>query len=248
MKNKIIQKTLKYRGDPMVRDRLSFIKKFLPGYRLQNLKLLDIGFGNGAFINIALDRGYEFYGITYDKEMIDIVKNNFSNKSINLIVADLNKDIHVVKKLVENTTIILMLEVLEHLEDDHNFLDAVVDSMPKDSLLFLTVPNLFYTAVTEDDNGPFPDPDRPYWHKRRGYTFKCIERMINNKASIILTTELSTVSSQRCLGIYRYLCKINKYLGILGALISIVPLKIYSKISSDELSKPPYSLGVVIQK
>ena len=248
MKSNLVQNTLHLRGDPMVRDRLNFIKKFLPAYRMQNCKLLDIGFGNGAFIKIALERGYEFYGITHDKKMIDFVNTNFTSEEINLIKIDLNSNVPILKDLVESSNVILMLEVLEHLENDLKFLETVVDSMQPDSLLFLTVPNLFYSAVTEDDNGPFPDPDRPYWHKRRGYTIKGIEKMLNNKGSIVYTTDLSPVSSQRCLAIYRYLCKFNKYLGIFGALISIVPLKIYSKIVSDEKSKVSYSLGIIFQK
>ena len=66
------RKKLLIHGDPLVLDRWLWICKWLPKTN-EDLSILDVGCGSGAFTINAAARGYKALGLSWDKDIMDKV-------------------------------------------------------------------------------------------------------------------------------------------------------------------------------
>ena len=107
-------------SDTLVIDRWLWISKRLPETR-ENLKLLDIGCGRGAFTIKSALKGYCSTGLTWDL----VSKNKASNFASKLKLREkCNFEVFDVRNLEDykndNFDFILNCENIEHLLDDKN--------------------------------------------------------------------------------------------------------------------------------
>lgn len=99
-----------------------------------NPKIIDIGCGPGQFANMLFDKGVTDYkGIDFSREAIAMAKER--NK---LFAHAFNKDNALTSKIFSNDyNMVVLLEVLEHIENDL----PILDKIKKDSTIIFSVPN-----------------------------------------------------------------------------------------------------------
>jgi SAM-dependent methyltransferase len=99
-------------------------------------KLLDIGCGEGVFVNYAIKKGFDAYGIDFSKEAIDLGKRWYGlNTLFNCSVSELKKAVK-----VSEFDVITFFEVLEHLDKLKEFLSEVKMLLKKDGYIAVSVP------------------------------------------------------------------------------------------------------------
>jgi tetratricopeptide (TPR) repeat protein len=107
---------------------LSWIKE------VHNPKIIDIGCGPGQFANMLFDNGIiDYKGIDFSHEAIAMARER--NK---MFAHAFTKDNALTSKIFSNNyNMVLLLEVLEHIENDL----AVLDKIKKNSTIIFSVPN-----------------------------------------------------------------------------------------------------------
>lgn len=98
-----------------------------------NSKILEIGFGNGAFLGFAREHNYNIEGVEVIDELLYRAKEN------NYIVY---KDLQEIKS-TSKYNLIVLLDVLEHIpkEDITNFLKQLSNLLALNGAVILRVPN-----------------------------------------------------------------------------------------------------------
>jgi 2-polyprenyl-3-methyl-5-hydroxy-6-metoxy-1,4-benzoquinol methylase len=121
------------RGDRFYNIVYNKIIELLP--QEKNIKILDVGCGRGTFIGILLSNNYSnICGIDFSEWCINYCRNKFD--SIPFIKINL-KNILCFKLIIENFSIIISTEVMEHILDDISIIKAI----PKDHIFIFSVPN-----------------------------------------------------------------------------------------------------------
>ena len=111
---------------------IAFVKKIFQKKRIP-LTLIDVGSGSGFFMYELQDAVPEMISKIY---LVDI---GYSEEEI---LATKNQRIEKTKSLpdkIENA-IVVMMDVLEHLEDDHAMLKAIKEKSAGENYFFITVP------------------------------------------------------------------------------------------------------------
>jgi 2-polyprenyl-3-methyl-5-hydroxy-6-metoxy-1,4-benzoquinol methylase len=118
--------------DTLTRSSYLKVIKLLESYG-SGKKVLDVGCGNGSFVSIALEVGYEVKGIELSQAAVDIAR------SFDLPVYKLD---FFSKQIKESSyDVISMFEVLEHLKDPIGFLVRAEQVVKPGGLIYLTTPN-----------------------------------------------------------------------------------------------------------
>lgn len=127
-------------------------KQFIDGGALYGKRLLDVGCGPGLFLSEARKKGYEVWGLDFDKGNIRLAKERYGLENIFVkSIEDLSRDFS--KKKFD---VITFFEVLEHLEDPSKFMSQVKEMLNKDGYIALSVPNRerALNTLKEWDNPP----------------------------------------------------------------------------------------------
>jgi 2-polyprenyl-3-methyl-5-hydroxy-6-metoxy-1,4-benzoquinol methylase len=106
--------------------------KFASDYSLKKDSILDIGCGNGTFLDSVSGVFKNVYGSEYNNYAAKIAKSKI--KKLVLLSEDLDD-------VEEKFDIITMWHVLEHISNPIKFLDQVINLMHGDSVLIIEVPN-----------------------------------------------------------------------------------------------------------
>ena len=129
--------------------RALFVKKLL-GSVFKDLvapKILDIGCGDGFLISEIVADIENYEGFCVDTELTDVAIS---------VLSEMNKKLQFSRDLiscdVEWADVLLLLDVVEHQENDAVFLQNVVDKyMKKSSVILITVP-AFNSLFSSHDN------------------------------------------------------------------------------------------------
>ena len=106
---------------------------------IDNPRILDIGCGPGQFAHLLSDRGITCYtGIDNSSEAILLAQKNVPQWTENFVVADIFSKI----ALPENIDIVILFEVLEHLERDLDLLRRI----PAGTKVLFSVPS--YNSIS----------------------------------------------------------------------------------------------------
>lgn len=111
----------------------------------QNLKVLDVGCGNGL-VRLQIERYTNWIsdGIDIDYNALKTNKNLLGNTYL--------YDINEKRTNFENVyDIILLFDVLEHIQDKTKFLDAVLFHLKREGLLIINVPSFEFLRSTYDE-------------------------------------------------------------------------------------------------
>ena len=118
--------------------RIKYILEALNKKNLNNTKILDIGCGGGLISEGLTKIGASVTGIDFIKENINIAKIHAkkNNLKINYFVKDFEKE-----KITSKYDVIIILEVLEHLNNWEEFVKKIKLSLKKNGTLIISTIN-----------------------------------------------------------------------------------------------------------
>ena len=129
--------------------RIKYIQDTLNKKKLNKLKILDLGCGGGLVSEGIAKLGADVTGIDFIEENIRVAKKHAkqSKLEINYIVKDFEKE-----RLSSKYDVIIIFEVLEHLENWKSFLEKIQKNLkPKGVLIASTINrNLISKFLTID--------------------------------------------------------------------------------------------------
>lgn len=139
--------------DIMLQRKAELIRSLTPGKNL-----LDIGCGTGYFPYYMKLKGYEVAGMELDADARDFAAENF-DLEINSPEKQLNE------KQTAHYDVITLWHVLEHLHDPKRYLDWIFDSIKKDGVLLVALPNCnSFDARSYKKYWAAYDVPRHLWH------------------------------------------------------------------------------------
>ena len=178
-------------------------KKFL----FKNCKVLEIGCGNGAFLN----------NITNDCSCTHGIEFNINNESLKKINPDIQIFSHSIeehtKQFQEFYDIIFVFQVLEHIADVNSFINACKLSLKKGGLLIIGVPNNHASIVKNDIENclNFPPHHLGLWDKN---SLKELGHYFDLKRIITYYEPLQTAHSKRLYNLrIKKLISISPFMG-----------------------------------
>jgi len=96
-------------------------------------KILDVGCGDGSFVDAALERGYKAKGIELSRSAVELAKSfNLPLDCIDFLSNQVQPS---------SFDVLTMFEVIEHLPRPLKFLQKASDVLTPGGLLYLTTPN-----------------------------------------------------------------------------------------------------------
>ncbi len=118
--------------------RIKYILESLNKKNLNNTKILDIGCGGGLVSEGLTKIGATVTGVDFIKENINVAKIHAkkNNLKINYFVKDFEKD-----KITSKYDLIIILEVLEHLNNWEKFIRKIKLSLKKNGTLIISTIN-----------------------------------------------------------------------------------------------------------
>ncbi len=150
-------------------------------------KLLDIGCGFGYLLAIAKERGWDTYGVEFNKKRVDLILEKYG---IKVFCGDLSG----AKYQPDSFDAVTIIEVLEHMLDPSLFLKEVNRIVKKDGLVAIVTPNAgSYYAKT--------DPN--WWTPYHFYHFssRTLEAILNKNGikvvKIVINPHLETRNNDK---------------------------------------------------
>ena len=118
--------------------RINYILNVLNRNKLNNLKILDIGCGGGLISEGLSKLGANVTGIDFVKENINVAKKHAkkNNLKINFLVQNFEKE-----KIYSKFDVIIIFEVLEHLDDWEIFLKKIRSNLKRNGTLIISTIN-----------------------------------------------------------------------------------------------------------
>ena len=117
---------------PITKQRyIELLNSFEP-YRKTN-RILDVGCGNGFFLEVAREKGWEVFGTEYSEKAIELLKD----KNITSFKGELNPNDF------DNAyfDIVTSFEVIEHINNPHEEIVKFNYLLRKGGVLYITTPN-----------------------------------------------------------------------------------------------------------
>jgi len=159
--NKMLQELYNKRADKksdfFIDDRVKLVIKYLKQFDdKKNIKILEIGCGNGSFLTrlkyfIREKTNYnsiELYGIDIDQNAIN---NNIDNK----LILSCSSAEEYIKSNSENFDIILHFELIEHLIDPYSFMVRVKKLLKNNGIVLFSTPNSNGLEIMVSDYNSF---------------------------------------------------------------------------------------------
>ena len=129
--------------------RIKYIQDTINNKKITKMKILDIGCGGGLVSEGMAQLGADVTGVDFVKENIQVAKKhaNQNKLEINYIIKDFEKD-----TMTSKYDVIVIFEVLEHLEDWESFLKKIQKNLkPNGALIISTINrNLISKFLTID--------------------------------------------------------------------------------------------------
>ena len=176
--------------------RMKYIKKIIlkdntNSKALKNLSLLDLGCGGGLICEPLSRIGMKVTGIDFVKENIKIAKDHAkkSNLQIDYLYQDLEN-----LKIQRKYDIILMLEVIEHLEDFKKIINKNKNLLkPNGKLIFSTINRNFlskFFAILIAENFLNIIPKNTHTYEKLVKPKELVNFLNNNGFKVVDTTGL----------------------------------------------------------
>ena len=237
-------------SDTLVFDRYRWLKKWLPETN-EDLELIDVGCGSGAFTMAAASCGYNSIGLSWDKrdkeEATKFAKLAGFNSRVSFVISDARK-LGQKKSYKERFDVCLNFENIEHIIDDQKLMKDIYDILKPGGLLLFSTPNYFYRPISKSDKGPFNEVEDG-GHVRRGYSTTMLRELCQISGfEIEKISGCSGFFSQKITKIYRFCYPFSP----LFAWLVILPLRIlpplFDKLIQRFLGGVNYSICMVAVK
>jgi len=159
--------------------------------------VVELGCGSGMGISNYIDKATKVYAVDHNRELLNRVSVRFPTEKVTTIRADLIADWGELTGI--SADVVVMMDVLEHFQDDKTFLKKATSLLKPDGHLVVKVPA---------QKSLYSDMDRASGHYRR-YEVTDIKRLADD-----VGLSLQFVKSINSLGglVYRLKNKENKNL------------------------------------
>ncbi|NQV00350.1 MAG: class I SAM-dependent methyltransferase [Parcubacteria group bacterium] len=155
--------------------------------------VLDVGCGVGKFLNYLATNfeNMDLCGVDISEVAIDYAKNNYSDK-ITFLTIDNIKDFDP-RKMYD---IIVLHQILEHMEDPENFLKEVLKHLKVSGKVIISVPNANFSYDANHLWSFVEDDLKKLLSDFKDITIKTIDSsLLVNDKSIIIATGIENVVS-----------------------------------------------------
>lgn len=112
------------------KKRLNLVSRFV-----KRGKLLDVGSGNGKFLKIMKDAGFDIVGVEPSCSAAKVSQENFG-------IMPINKDLPEADLGSRKFDVVTLWHVLEHVEDLNNYIVKIKNIVEDDGVLIVAVPNI----------------------------------------------------------------------------------------------------------
>ena len=118
--------------------RIKFIKEVIKKNNFHNTKILDVGCGGGLISEELHKLGGEVTGLDFIEENVKAAKKHARQNNLNIkyMVNDLEKD-----KIQSKFDLIIIFEVLEHLNNWENFIKKIKSNLKSNGVLIISTIN-----------------------------------------------------------------------------------------------------------
>jgi 2-polyprenyl-3-methyl-5-hydroxy-6-metoxy-1,4-benzoquinol methylase len=156
-------------------------KKVLDFIPFKNAKILDIGCGEGYFLKLAKEKGFEAFGIDFNEKAIEIAKEKFGLKNVYPYTIE-----EFIEKFPnEKFDIICFFQLLEHLDDPLKFMKNIKKILKENGYIAFSLPNPKRFSLYFNLREPW---DFPPHHLTR-WDEKSINKLLNITGFEILKKE-----------------------------------------------------------
>ncbi len=146
---------------PWYRARLFFVENALSSFETKDVKILDFGCGSGAALDVCKHLGFaQTLGLDVSDDCVESTKRRgIRAEKIGLEFPEVKEDFD----------FIICLDVLEHLQDDVNYLSKLKNLLRDNGRLLVSVPAHQFLWSSHDDLN----------HHFRRYSRKSFIRLVN---------------------------------------------------------------------
>ncbi|HEY6419488.1 MAG TPA: class I SAM-dependent methyltransferase [Candidatus Binataceae bacterium] len=230
-------------GDPMVYDRLRWLRRHLCSGRLRTL---DAGCGNGAFTLYAARIGNDAVGISFDEANNRKAAARAAILGLGgarFVQGDLRR-LDTMRTELGAFDQVICLETIEHIMDDHKLARDLAAMLRPGGRLFLSAPYSKCPPMRGDQISAVENGD----HVRWGYTHEEMRALLGAAGLETVTEEYcSGVVSQRIVNLERMAAQITPALGW-AATFPLRAFQIADRAATDALAAPYQSIAVVAEK
>jgi len=96
-------------------------------------RILDVGCGNGLFLEVAKKRNWKVFGTEFTQENADRCRE----KNIEIFQGDITKNTF----QKESFDVVVSFEVIEHINNPHSYSSSIRDLLRRGGLFYFTTPN-----------------------------------------------------------------------------------------------------------
>ena len=130
-------------------NRINYVKNTLKKNKLNNIEILDLGCGGGIVSEGLSMLGANVTGIDFVKDNITIAKKHADKSDLNIKYIHKNFE---TEKIESQYDVVILFEVLEHLNDWEKFLIKIKSNIKKNGILIISTinRNLFSKILTID--------------------------------------------------------------------------------------------------
>lgn len=213
--------------------RIGPLIKYFEGLKDLNIKILEIGCGNGinAFELYKLSDNIEYWGFDLDCESIKTAQNLSKflgyDKHAHFYCEDAIKASF---KFNEKFDFILLIDFLEHLKNPEEILSKISPLLNKDSIFIVSVPTPNYKKIFGEDF------HYKMGHVKNGYYLKEIENLFEtiNYKIVDFSYNTGLFSEIGCFFYYRVTVK-NAYIDLMKVIL-LTPFRYIDIINSEKIS------------
>lgn len=209
------------------------IKYFKENFKKSNVRIVEVGCGNGinAFELLKENERIEYYGFDLDEDSIRTAKdlsNILGYGKLNFFLKDVQNASF--EELNGKIDIILLMDVLEHLEKPEELLRGIGHLLDEETRIIVSVPTPRYKEVFGEQF------HESIGHLRDGFTLSELEGLMKKVNYKIEYYSYNTgyPSSIGCFAYYRFFPS-NRYLNLLKVLL-LYPFRFLDIYNSEKIS------------
>lgn len=138
-------------------------EEFLKDPHIKKGRLLDVGCGDGLFLNMARDAGYSVAGVDFNRSALQMAKKKYNLN--NLFAEDIYD--HLLNNPNTKYDVITCFHIIEHLEDPAKFLLMLRCLLAVDGFLIIGIPNqLRWQLKYKRESFDYPPNHLTRWSKK----------------------------------------------------------------------------------